>query len=123
MGIRSEISDLEHQISGYRKKIDKLESMSETIRQEQAIIESDVLKPNRAYDMSNADEWRGTLYHEAEKAQSTMDSRVSSGLRETQTLLSDIQKAIERLYELISECEERISELEAALCAENSNNM
>lgn len=119
MGRRSEIHELERRISEYWNKIDKLESSAETIRQEQAIIESDVLKPNRTYDMSSADEWRGNFSQRAKEYQAEIDSKVSSGLRATERLLSNIQKAIERLHELIRECEERISELEAEIEAES----
>ena len=77
MGTMSEISELKHRISRYKSKIAKLESAAETIRQEQAIIESDVLKPNRAYDMSNVDEWRGSLHQEAKDIQSDIDNKIS----------------------------------------------
>ena len=119
MGRRSEIHELEHRISKYWEKIDKLESAAETIRQEQATIENDVFEPNRTYDMSNADEWRGKLCQEAKECQAEIDCKISNGLRATEKLVWNIQKAIERLHELIRECEERISKLEAEIEAES----
>ena len=120
MGIVSEIHDLEQEISRYENYISELEATSETVRREYEIIDAEVSIQNRNYDMTAADEWRGNSERRAEEYQVDQDKNLNIAQEEALSLLSNIKAIIERLREMIRECEHRISELEAMLSSSNN---
>ena len=115
--IEREIRHNCEKIDEYRSKISKLEEKSEIIKEKERRIREEVYKPVRTYDMTHGDIFRGHLDREAEEYQEAISIRTANGLNGTNQLLSDIQKIIDRIYDLIEELEHRNSELEAELCS------
>ena len=102
-------------IDEHRRKISTLQEKAEIIKEREKIIRQEVYEPARSYDMTHGDIFRGQLEQEAEKHQSEISSKTEAGLNETLQLISDIQRIIDRINELIEELEHRNSELEAEL--------
>ena len=115
--IEREIRHNCEKIDEYRSKISKLEEKSEIIKEKERRIREEVYEPVRTYDMTHGAIFRGHLDRKAEEYQEAISIRTANGLNGTNQLLSDIQKIIDRIYELIEELEHRNSELEVELCS------
>ena len=113
--IVSEIHNYQHKIDVCREKISRLMDESAKIEKAKAEVEEEAYVPNKSYDMTVCEKWRGKLETEAEEYQKEINRQHTICLNDTSNLLSDIQRIIERLNEMIEEYEERISELEAEL--------
>lgn len=87
------------------------------IERAKAEVEEGASVPNRSYEMTVCEKWRGKLETEAAEYQTEINRQHALCLTNTSKLLSDIQRIIERLNEMIEEYEERISELEAELAS------
>ena len=79
--------------------------------------ENEVYEPEKAYDMTSGELFRGKLETEAEQYQEQIIQQILVAQDDTSKFLSAIQRAIEKLYELIEECEREISSLEDELSA------
>lgn len=115
--IVSEIHRLERKIDECREKISRLLDEKAKIEEAKAEIEEGAFVPNKSYDMTVCEKWRGKLENEAEGYQTEINRQHTICLNDITKLLSDIQSIIERLNEMIEEYEERISELEAELAS------
>ncbi|SFU87702.1 hypothetical protein [Butyrivibrio sp. M55] len=113
--IRSEIHHLERTISKYRSYIGELEAGHEYMAQKRNKIENEVYEPERAYDMTLGDLFRGNLESESERYREQIVQQIGMAQNDTTEFLSAINRAIDRLYELIEECEREISSLEDEL--------
>lgn len=113
--IEREIRHNCEKIDDYRNKISRLQEKARIIKDKERVIREEVYEPARSSDMTYGAAFRGQLEQAAEEKQSEISYRTASGLNETSELLSDIQRIIDRIYELIEELEHRNSELEAEL--------
>lgn len=119
MSRHSEIRDLERQIAEDEEALSDLNSEEEIIRRLQYDIASEAEEPVKAYDMTFADEFRGTLEDEAEDYKYKICAETSTAQDSTSKLLSEIAQAKERIREDIEKCRRRIEQLEAEIEAES----
>ena len=117
-------SDIEHEIHSYERKKDecksrkrRLEEIHESMLQKRTDVENDVYEPERIYDMTFGEKFRGKLEQNAEEYQLNTNSRTDTFLSNTSQFMSSIKRAIERLEEIIEEYRNHISKLEAELAS------
>ena len=115
--IVSEIHHLERKIDECREKISRLLDEKAKIEEAKAEVEEGAYVPNKSYDMTVCEKWRGKLESEAEGYQTEINRQHTICLNDIAKLLADIQSIIERLNKMIEEYEERISDLEAELAS------
>ncbi|WP_458458753.1 hypothetical protein [Pseudobutyrivibrio sp.] len=113
--IQARINGLHNQISIYNGNISELEEYKEEIIKEQSIIEDTVLSWNRAYDMSNGNTWLGNCMNEAEAYQEDISIEVKGSLLQTESLIANIVGIINRISNMIDDCNREISYLQAEL--------
>ena len=115
--INSMLQVLENKIQEYNGLISELRNGYEFISQRKTDLEKDFYDPVYCFDMTRSDEWRGEREKEGENMQNEICNKTRLGLTDTSRLLTDILNAIENLKELIRECNEKISNLQAELDA------
>ena len=115
-------SNIEHEIHSYERKIDRcenrkyrLEDTYEFMSARRTYIENDIYNPERVYDMTFGEEFRGKLEQDSEEYQLEMNSRTDIFLHNMSQFMNSIKRAIARLCEMIEEYRNRIGELEAEL--------
>lgn len=115
-------SDIEHEIHSFERKVDRcedrkhrLEDIFEFMSTRRTYIEADIYNPERVYDMTFGEEFRGKLEQDSEEYQLEMNSRTDAFLRNMSRFMNSIKRAIARLCEMIEEYRDRIGELEAEL--------
>ncbi len=113
--IQARINSLYNQISVYNGNISELEEYKAQVIKEQSIIEDTVLNRNRAYDMSNGNTWIGNCMNEAEAYQEDISIEVKGALLQTESLISNIVGIINRISNMIDDCNREISYLQAEL--------
>ena len=123
MSRHSEIRDLERQIAEDEEVLSDLDNEEEIIRRLQSEIASEVEEPIKAYDMTFADEFRGSLEDRSEDSRYKICSETSAAQDSTSKLLSEIAQAKERIREDIEKCRRRIEQLEAEIEAESHRNV
>lgn len=111
--IEAKIRDLENRIREYNGVISELEDVYDYIAERKTDIEKDFYSPVYSFDMTQCDEWRGDREKEGENMQKEICKQTRQGLDDTARLLEDILKAIENLKELIRQCGEEITSLQA----------
>ena len=113
--IHSEIHHLHEKIREYEREIDDLMEKAHLIEEWQKTINEDAYEPERAYDMTHGGNFIGDLECKAVEYQEQLCKSIQIGQNGTSQLLSDIQRIIEKIRELIEECNRRISDLEDEL--------
>jgi len=113
--IQARINSLYNQISVYNGNISELEEYKAQVIKEQSIIEDTVLNRNRAYDMSNGNTWIGNCMNEAEAYQEDISIEVKGSLLQTENLIANIVGIINRISNMIDDCNREISYLQAEL--------
>lgn len=113
--IQARINSLYNQISVYNGNISELEEYKAQVIKEQSIIEDTVLNRNRAYDMSNGNTWLGNCMHEAEAYQEDISIEIKGSLLQTESLIANIVGIINRISNMIDDCNREISYLQAEL--------
>ena len=113
--IEREISHNCEKIDEHKREIAALQEKAEIIRKKERRIREEVYEPARSCDITRGDAFRGSLEHKAEEHREEICNRTAMGLDETSQLLADVQRIIDRIYELIEELEHRNNELEAEL--------
>ena len=113
--IQARINSLYNQISVYNGNISELEEYKAQVIKEQSIIEDTVLNRNRAYDMSNGNTWFGNCMNEAEAYQEDISIEVKGSLLQTENLIANIVGIINRISDMIDDCNREISYLQAEL--------
>ncbi len=113
--IQARINSLYNQISVYNGNISELEEYKAQVIKEQSIIEDTVLNRNRAYDMSNGNTWIGNCMNEAEAYQEDISIKVKGSLLQTENLIANIVGIINRISNMIDDCNREISYLQAEL--------
>ncbi len=119
MSRHSEIRDLERQIAEDEEALSDLNSEEEIIRRLQSDIASESEEPVKAYDMTFADEFRGSLEDKSEDSRYKICAETSAAQESTSKLLSEMAQAKERIREDIEKCRRRIEQLEAEIEAES----
>ncbi len=117
-------SDIEHEIHSYERKKDeckgrksRLEEIHESMSRKRTDVENDVYEPERIYDMTFGEKFRGKLEQKSEEYQFEINIRTDAFLSNTAQFMSSIKRAIERLEEMIDEYRNHISKLEAELAS------
>ena len=119
MGRHSEIHDLEREIARCEEELDILDREERIIRRLQDEITNEVEEPVKRYDMTVADEFRGTLESSAEDIQNQIYSETRLLQEHTSELLSEMVRARDRIHEHIEKCRRRIEQLLAEIEAES----
>ena len=115
--ILSRIHHLERKIEEYRNKIAKLEEKRDYLKERKDKVNKDFYEPEKAFDMTVSETFRGNLESDAEDLRKDIVSKIEIAQKELAEFLNAIQRAIEKLYELIEECEREIDSLEDELSA------
>ena len=118
MGRHSEIHDLECDIAEREEEYRKLERAEEIIKRLLSKLTAEVEEPVKNYDMTVAEEFRGSLETDAEEMKNHIYSEAHLALERTSKLLSEIAQAKERIREYIEKCRRRIEQLLAEIEAE-----
>ena len=113
--IQARINSQYNQISVYNGNISELEEYKAQVIKEQSIIEDTVLNRNRAYDMSNGNTWLGNCMHETEAYQEDISIEIKGSLLQTESLIANIVGIINRISNMIDDCNREISYLQAEL--------
>ena len=113
--IISSIHHLERKIEEYRNKIAKLEEKADLLRSKQEIINADFYEPEKCFDITFSGAFLGRTESDTENINAEILRRIDVSQQELSDFIYAIHRAIERLYELIEECEREISSLEDEL--------
>ena len=119
MSRHSEIRDLERQIAEDEEALSDLNCEEEIIRGLQSDIANEAEEPVKAYDITFADGFRGSLEDKSEDFQYKICAETSAAQDSTSELLSQMAQAKERIREDIEKCRRRIEQLEAEIEAES----
>ena len=117
MGIHSRIEEKQREIREYENDIAELENAYDFISLKYNMLENDIYEPDKSYDMTNSNEWRGKLENDSENFLNENCSLIGVILSNTSKHLSNIQRAIVQIRELIRMCEDEIAALEEELRA------
>ena len=115
--IISEIHHLEHKIDEHRGYLEKLEEGYQVISDLYVRIKEKAADPEASYDMTKCDMFKGKLEQEAEELQQELVGRIAVTLEDTSKHLSELQRAMERIRDLIEEWNREIDSLEAELAS------
>ena len=122
MGRHSEIHDLEREIAECEDALCMIDDKEKIIRRLKAEITEDVEEPVKSYDMTVAGEFRGTVEEKAEDMQNYIYGETHLAQEETSELLSEMERAKERIREHIDKCQRRIDQLWEEIEAESRSN-
>lgn len=122
MGRHSEIHELERDIAEREEEYSILEDKEEIIKRLQAELTDEAEEPVKKYDMTVADEFRGSLETDAEEVQHQIYSEIYLALERTSQLLSEMAQAKGRIREHIEKCRRRIDQLWEEIEAESRSN-
>ncbi|MBO4456639.1 MAG: hypothetical protein J5802_02890 [Butyrivibrio sp.] len=116
----SEIEDLKHEISECEEEISELDTESENIRRLQSELRDGAEEPEKNYDMTAGDEFRGVLQNKAEDLRLSTYYEISSFQNLVSQFLEEAEQAKANIRDHIKDLERRIEELEAELAAQAS---
>ena len=122
MGRHSEIHDLEREIAECEDVLCMIGDKEKIIRRLKAEITYEVEEPVKSYDMTVAGEFRGTIEENAEDMQNHIYGETHLAQEETAELLSEMERAKERIHEHIDKCQRRIDQLWKEIEAESRSN-
>lgn len=112
MGLHSRLAEKEHEKRVYERDLAECEDAYGFINQKRRMLEEDIYESDRHYDMTSAGDWYGELERDADNLRNENCSQTNAILRSTSKHLDDLLRVMERLQELIRECEEEIASLE-----------
>ena len=117
MGLHSRLAEKEHEKRVLERDLAACEETYEFISGKREIRDTDIYEPDKAYDMTSSGEWLGKLEQDADDHRNKNCSMIGTILGDTSRLLANLQSAMERIRELIRECEEEIESLEEEIRA------
>ena len=117
MGLHSRLAEKEHEKRVLERDLAACEETYEFISGKREILDTDIYEPDKAYDMTSSGEWLGKLEQDADDHRNKNCSMIGTILGDTSRLLANLQSAMERIRELIRECEEEIESLEEEIRA------
>ena len=121
MGLHSRLAEKEHEKRVLERDLAACEETYEFISGKREILDTDIYEPDKAYDMTSSGEWLGKLEQDADDHRNKNCSMIGTILSDTSRLLTNLQSAMERIRELIRECEEEIEALEEEIRARERN--
>ena len=117
MGLHSRLAEKEHEKRVLERDLAACEETHEFISRKREILDTDIYEPDKAYDMTSSGEWLGKLEQDADDHRNKNCSMIGTIIGDTSRLLANLQSAMERIRELIRECEEEIESLEEEIRA------
>ena len=117
MGLHSRLAEKEHEKRVLERDLAACEETHEFISRKREILDTDIYEPDKAYDMTSSGEWLGKLEQDADDHRNKNCSMIGTILGDTSRRLANLQSAMERIRELIRECEEEIESLEEEIRA------
>ena len=117
MGLHSRLAEKEHEKRVLERDLAACEETYEFISGKREILDTDIYESDKAYDMTSSGEWLGKLEQDADNHRNKNCSMIGTILSDTSRLLTNLQSAMERIRELIRECEEEIEALEEEIRA------
>ena len=122
MGLHSRLAEKEHEKRVYEHDLAECEVSYDFISEKRRILEKYIYEPDKSYDMTSYTEWLGKLERDSDNLRNANCSRTAMILGSTARHLDALQRAKERLRELIRECEEEIASLEEEIREQERRN-
>jgi len=115
--IISEIHHLERKIDEHEGYYNEMKDGYKTISNLYVRIKENASDPEASYDMTKCALFQGKLEQQAEELQHEIVGRTTVTLNDTTDLLSELQRAMEHVRELIDGWHREIDSLEAELAS------
>ncbi len=121
MGLHSRIEEKKAEKRGYERDLSYCQEVYEYLSRQLSELRDEIYNPDKTYDMTVSSEWLGKLERDSDDHRNLNCSNITNKMSEISTFLSNLDRTMDKLQELIRECEAEIDALEAELRARESS--